>query len=777
MKNALITGCLMLATFSGYSQSKQNNEQQFVTIENMNGPTLGYSPTSGVAILKVKGLYFKDLNRNGKLDLYEDWRLPVDERIADLVSRMSIEQIAGLMLYSPHQSLPATPLGSGLTEGTYNGKNFEKGNVNSWNLTDQQKIFLRANDLRHILMTHVDSPASAARWNNEMQAFTESLGLGIPCNTSSDPRHAATGTSEFNSGNGGAISLWPDGLGLAATFDPAVVKQFGEIAAREYRAMGITTALSPQIDLGTEPRWFRIFMTFGESPKLTTDMARAYVDGLQTSEGKSEIKDGWGYHSVNTMSKHWPGGGTVEGGRDAHWAFGKYAVYPGNNFETHLKPFIEGAFRLSGKTGTTSAIMPYYTISYNQAKDGTNYANNFSKYIITDLLREKYGYDGVVCTDWLVTKDEGKRPGDFDGKPWGVEASTVVERHYIALMAGVDQFGGNHEKAPLIAAYQIGVKEHGKKFMRKRMEQSATRLLRNIFRVGLFENPYLDPLESERIVGNSEFMQAGYDAQLKSIVMLKNKNHILPLKEKKTVYIPQNYIPAVKDWYHNWSTAKMEHAMNMDLVKKYYNVTENPADADFAIVFVNSPYHNTDGGGYDFTDREQGGNGYMPITLQYEAYTATTARERSMAAGDPVSDPQINDRSYKGKSVTASNSTDLQTILTTKKQMRDRPVVVIVNVFRPLVFKEFEPYVDAILLRFNINEQPALDVVSGRYEPTGLLPLQMPANMETVEKQNEDVPFDMECHKDSEGNVYDFAFGLNWKGVIKDARTEKYTHQ
>lgn len=290
-----------------------------------------------------------------------------------------------------------------------------------------------------------------------MQAFTESLGLGIPCNTSSDPRHAATGNSEFNSGNGGAISLWPDGLGLAATFDPAVVKRFGEIAAREYRAMGITTALSPQIDLGTEPRWFRIFMTFGESPELTTDMARAYVDGLQTSEGKSEIKDGWGYHSVNTMSKHWPGGGTVEGGRDAHWAFGKYAVYPGSNFETHLKPFTEGAFRLSGKTGTTSAIMPYYTISYNQAKDGTNYANNFSKYIITDLLREKQGYDGVVCTDWLVTKDEGKRPGDFDGKPWGVEVNTVAERHYIALMAGVDQFGGNYEKAPLIAAYQIHV--------------------------------------------------------------------------------------------------------------------------------------------------------------------------------------------------------------------------------------------------------------------------------------------------------------------------------
>lgn len=766
-------GALMLVAFSGCEQPSQN-DKQFVTVENINGPTLGYSLHSGVTILEVDELKFKDLNRNGQVDPYEDWRLSVDERARDLASRMSVEQIAGLMLYSPHQSVPATPMGTPLTEGTYNGKNLEESDAQSWYLTDQQKRFLQENNLRHILITSVNGPVSAARWNNEMQAFTEGLELGIPCNTSSDPRHAATGNSEFNAGSGGAISLWPDGLGLAATFDPVVVKQFAEIAALEYRAMGITTALSPQIDLGTEPRWFRIFMTFGESPELTTDMARAYIDGFQTSEGTAEIKDGWGYHSVNAMSKHWPGGGTVEGGRDAHWAFGKYAVYPGKNFDTHLKPFLEGAFRLDGKTGATSAIMPYYTISYNQAKDGTNAGNNFSKYIVSDLLREKYGYDGVVCTDWMVTIDEGARPGDFHGKPWGVEDKTEAERHYIALMIGVDQFGGNSSAIPLLAAYRMGVEEKGEEFMRKRMEQSAVRLLRNIFRVGLFENPYLDPQESEKIVGNPKFMRAGYDAQLKSIVMLKNKNQVLPVQEKKTVYIPKNYIPASRDWYHTWSEAKLEYTVNMDFVKNYYNVTENPSEADFAIVFVNSPYLNNDGGGYDFADREEGGNGYVPISLQYGPYTATVARTHSIAAGDPLSDPAIKDRSYQGKTVTVSNTTDLHTILTTKKQMGSKPVVVIVNVFRPMVFSEFEPYADAILLRFNINEQPALDVLSGKYEPSGLLPLQMPASMETVERQQEDVPFDMDCHIDSEGNKYDFGFGLNWGGVIKDARTEKY---
>lgn len=772
MKKELILSFTLLAASSSYAQVQTN----YQTIQNPDGATLGYSPASGVKILTVDGLKFKDLNKNGKLDKYEDWRLPIEERAKDLAEKMSVEQIAGLMLYSIHQSIPSAE--TGFTAGTYNGKPFSASGANPWELTDAQKAFLKDDNLRHILITSVQSPEVAAAWNNEMQAFVEGIGLGIPGNNSSDPRHTGqdTGTkAEFNAGAGGKISIWPDGLGLAATFDPTIVQQFGKIAAQEYRALGISTALSPQIDLGTEPRWYRISMTFGESPQLTTDMGRAYIDGFQTSYGQDEIKDGWGYKSVNAMVKHWPGGGAEEGGRDGHWAFGKFAVFPGNNLESHIKPFTEGAFKLSGKTGMASAVMPYYTITYNQAKDGTNLANGFSKYIITDLLREKYGYDGVVCTDWLITGNEGVTPDDFKGKPWGVEDKTEVERHYIALMAGVDQFGGNNVMEPIIEAYQMGVKTHGKKFMRNRFEQSAVRLLKNIFRLGLFENPYLDPQESANVVGNPDFMQAGYNAQLKSIVLLKNKEQILPIREKKTVYIPKNYYPAVKDWWGLWSEPSLEYPVDMELVKRYYNVTENPQEADFSIVFVSSPYSNNDGGGYDISDRQSGGNGYVPISLQYNTYTAVDARENSIAAGDPVIDPTITNRSYKGKSVNVSNAADLSTILTTRSQMGSKPVIVVVNLARPMVFHEFESKADGIIARFGISEQAVLDVVSGKFEPSGLLPLQMPANMSTVEKQLEDVPFDMECHQDSEGNSYDFGFGLNWKGVIKDTRTQKYT--
>jgi len=742
-----------------------------ILVTNPNGPMLGYSSTSGVKILKVDGLPFKDLNKNGKLDKYEDWRLPVDVRAKDLASKMSVDQIAGLMLYSAHQAIPALsgPFGA----GTYNGKKFSDGGIDPAWVTDQQKSFLIKDNLRHVLVTSVQTPEIAARWNNNVQALVEGIGFGIPANNSSDPRHSTNSGVEYTAGAGGKISQWPDQLGLAATFDPAVVRQFGSIAAREYRALGIATALSPQIDLGSEPRWVRINGTFGEDPQLSADMARAYVDGFQTSTGRAEIRDGWGYNSVNAMMKHWPGGGPEEGGRDAHFAYGKFAVYPGNNFDEHLVSFVDGALKLSGKTKMAAAVMPYYTISYNRDKNGENGGNSYSRYLITDLLRTKYHYDGVVCTDWGVTADEGKTPDIFAGKSWGMETKTVAERHYKILMAGVDQFGGNNDAGPVIEAYNMGVKEHGEAFMRARFAQSAVRLLRNIFRTGLFENPYLDVEKSKQTVGNPEFMKAGYDAQLKSIVLLKNHARVLPLQKGKTVYLPKKYTPSVKGFFGPPSKEKWEEAVNADLMKRYFKVTDDPAKADCAIVFVSSP---SGGAGYDADDVKNGGNGYVPITLQYGPYTATDARAHSIAAGDPV-EPGVTNRSYKGKSITAANFNDLKTIKDTKAAMGGKPVIVVITLTKPTIPAEFEKDANAIVATFGVQNQAVLDILTGVAEPSGLLPFQMPANMQTVELQDEDIPHDMICYTDADGHMYDFGFGMNWRGVIRDARTARYVNR
>lgn len=773
MKTQITLASLMLLVATQMEAQKKWSETpkgSFNRIENTGGQTLGYSPNSGVKILTVDGLAFKDLNKNGKLDRYEDWRKPVAERAKDLASQMTLDQIAGLMLYSRHQAVPAQA--GGYFGGTYNGKPFPESGAKAHDLSDQQKAFLTTDNLRHVLMTSVENPTVSALWNNNVQALVESIGVGIPANNSSDPRHGANKDSEYNAGSGGAISQWPEELGLAATFDPAITEQFGTIAAKEYRALGIATALSPQIDLATEPRWNRFVGTFGEDPKLATDMARAYVDGFQSSPKAIAAYEGWGNQSVNAMIKHWPSGGPEEGGRDGHFAYGKFAVYPGNNFETHLKTFLDGAFKLKGGTKKASAVMPYYTISFNQDKKyGENVGNGFSKFIVTDLLRDKYGYDGVVCTDWLITGDEGKTPDVFAGKSWGTEKMTIAERHYKAMMAGVDQFGGNNDIKPVLAAYQMGVKEYGEAFMRNRFEKSAVRLLLNIFRVGLFENAYLDPEETKAIVGKPEYMKAGYDAQLKSIVLIKNQNKTLPIAQGKTVYIPKRTTPPGVNFFGMPTPEKTEYPVNLDLIKKYYTVTDDPAKADFAIVFIKSPVSN----GYSRADREAGGNGYVPISLQLKDYTATEARAQSMAAGDPVIDPTITNRSYLNKTSKSNSYPDLNAILDTKKAMNGKPVLVAVTVSNPMVFGEFEKEVDAIVGEFGVQMEALLDIVSGKTEPSGLLPLQMPIDMTTVEKQFEDVPHDMIPYRDSNGNVYDFGFGLNWKGTIKDARTEKYS--
>jgi beta-glucosidase len=739
-------------------------------VQNEGGQILGYSSASGIKLITKDGFAFKDLNRNGQLDVYEDWRQPFDARAKDLASKMTIEQIAGLMLYSGHQAVPAGYQGFG-PPPTYGSKPYQESGAKPSDLTDQQKKFLTDDNLRHVLITTVESPAVAASWNNNMQALVEGIGLGIPANTSTDPRHNAQITAEFNAGSGGKISLWPESLGMAATFDPGLVRRFGEIASREYRALGIATALSPQIDLATEPRWNRFPGTFGEDPQLAADMARAYVDGFQTSSGKDEIKDGWGFSSVNAMVKHWPGGGSGEAGRDAHFAYGKYAVYPGKGFELHLIPFVKGAFALEGKTRMAAAVMPYYTISFDQDKTyGENVGNGYSKYMITDLLRKKYKYDGVVCTDWLVTGDPGKNVEEFRGKSWGMETKSVAERHYKVLMAGVDQFGGNNESGPVLEAYQMGVKEHGESFMRKRFEQSAVRLLLNIFRTGLFENPYLDPALSASTVGNTSFMREGYEAQVKSVVMLKNSKNVLPLKKQVTVYMPKVKTPSVKNWFGVSSPEKTDYPFPPEMLKKYFQFTDDPAEADVALVFVKGPMANP---GYDGEDIKKGGNGYIPISLQYGDYTADKARDKSMAAGDPA-EPGLNNRSYKGKTISTANNNDLQVILDTKKAMNGKPVVVAMSLTNPAVVSEFEKEVDAILVGFGVQSQAFLDLISGLAEPSALLPFQMPASMEEVELQKEDLPRDMKSHVDASGNKYDFGFGLNWKGKINDARVKKY---
>ena len=742
-------------------------KEGYVLVTQSRGADLGYCPESGISLLERDGFVFKDLNRNGELDVYEDWRRPLGERAENLAALLSIDEIAGLMLYSEHQAVPTDS--AGYWSSTYNGVSLSRSGLPHSAISDKQKKFLSEDNLRAVLLVRAESPRIAAEWNNNLQAFCEGIGHGIPVNISSDPRHEAEAFAEFNAGSGGKISQWPCQLGLAATFDPELVREFGRVASSEYRALGIATALSPQADLGTEPRWFRFYGTFGEDPVLARDMVKAYVDGFQTSDGKDRIEGAWGYESVNCMTKHWPGGGSGEGGRDAHYCFGKYSVYPGNDLEEQLVPFLGGAFALNGGTDCTSAIMPYYTISYNIDPSGRNVGNSYSSYIVNDLLREKYGYDGVVCTDWAITHDYQKVE-DATGKCWGYENATEAERHFAVLEAGVDQFGGNNEKQPVLDAYRLWVDKYGEASAQERFRKSARRLLMNMFRTGLFDNPYVDPARTESLVGCPEYMAKGFNAQLRSVVMLKNRNAALPQSRRAKVWFPMIHKRPSKGFFGNANGSDTwEYPMDTALVARYFDLAATPEEADFAFVYANEPQG---GHGYDVADRDAGGNGYVPISLQYMDYTATSARQESIAGGDPL-EPSSN-RSYRGKTVTTSNIGDMEAVMEARRVMGDKPVIVAVSVLRPFVPAEIEPYADGLLVAINVQHQAVLEIVSGAFEPQGLLPMQLPASMDTVEKQCEDRPHDMECYRDSEGNVYDFAFGMNWSGVISDDRVKRY---
>lgn len=738
-------------------------------ITNENGPTLTYSTISGLKIIEKDGKFFKDNDRTGELKPFEDWQLTPIKRADDLAQRLSIKDIVGLMLFTAHLAIPSV----GDRGQLYDGKAFEQSTHKPSDLSDTQIDYVKNLRIRHTLLTQVSSPADAATWNNNMQLLAEESPWAIPVVNSTDPRHGYNSNAEFNEGSGGKISQWPEPIGISATFDPAVAKKFGEVASTEDRALGISMYLGPQVDLDTEPRWMRFNGTFGESAHLSADIASALVEGLQDSDHTGQ----WGANSVSAMSKHWPGGGAIEGGRDAHFEYGKYSVYPGHNQSYQTKPFEAIIDPKTPSVQRTAGIMPYYSISYNFDPAHENVGNAYDHYLITDLLRGHFGYDEVVATDWCITANEPTDVLDIlsGDQCWGVEDGyTVAQRHARLIMAGVDQFGGNRDPKPVLEAFDIISKLMGKPWAEQRFRLSAKRILKNIFQLGLFEDAYTDPEAAEKVAGAPEYVEAGLDAQSKSAVLLKNADHVLPLQKTTKVYIPKRHYPEQVGWYLAKIPAHDDYSLNLKAIDGQFELVDTPEQADVALLRIKSPerafikYN-----GYDPTlAKEPGDNGFLPISLQYRPYTAKMARKVSIA-GDPRPGRTLN-RSYQGKTTDTLNAADLELVEKTRQEMGTKPIIVSIDTTNPFVLAEIEPLADVIMLDFGISHHLLYELLTGAKEPSGLLPFQMPKDMDTVELQGEDTPFDMTPYTDNQGHTYDYGFGMNFDGPIHDWRTAKY---
>ena len=486
-------------------------------------------------IILKEGSKYRDLNRNGKIDIYEDNNFSAEQRAADLLSKMSLEEKVGQMFHPP-----ISLKGGAISEIM----NLASGKGNS-----TESLILNKH-ISHFNLYGSPSPLELSKKLNYLQRVSEKSRLAIPLTISSDPIHEVPRGGGIAAFSLKGFSKWPSQLGFAATRDSQTIKEFAEIAGKEYLAVGIRTALHPMSDLATEPRWARNFGTFGSNANLSSEFTKAYMDGFQ---GKRIDKK-----SVLTMVKHFPGGGPQEDGLDPHLYSGRNQIYPGDNFNYHLKPFEEAI------NNGLKVIMPYYGIPIDQTSE--NIAMAYNKDILTDLLREKLGFNGVICTDW----------GIISGRHWGVDNLSIKERYKKSIDAGVDQYGG--ESSPKYILDLVKDNE----ITEERINFSVKKILINKFELGLFDEPFVDEQSVIKKVGIEPYINKGILAQKKSVVLLKNdKNdnkNVLPLSKGVKVF---------------------SDGFDKNILKNYCEIIDNPKDSDFILVQLRTVFNGNQPSGID----------------------------------------------------------------------------------------------------------------------------------------------------------------------------------
>lgn len=605
-------------------------------------------------MLSIDGHEFRDLNKNGKLDAYEDYRVNIEDRITNLIGQMSLEEKAGTMFIT----MAAMNSNGDLSET----KSFL--NPISYVVEGNSEMVLGKN-MNHLNTLQSTSPEAMVVWHNNIQKLAERTRLGIPITLATDPRHGvpnAPGASIYSP----FFSSWPSTLGLAATRDSNLVRAFGDIARQEYKALGFRLTLSPMADLATEPRWGRINGTFGEDAELAATMTKAYILGFQG--------DTINENTVECMVKHFSGGGPQEDGRDAHFPPGHQA-YKGGNFNYHLIPFVKGAFAAGA-----AQVMPYYGIPMGQTTENVGFGYN--KDIITGLLRNTYKFEGIVCTDWGLVTDA--KVFGYTLKPaaaHGVENLSAKQRIEKIINAGCDMFGGEALPNLVIELVKEG------KISEKRIDSSMRRILKEKFRLGLFDHAYLDPA-GVKVINNAGFAAKGIEAQQKSLVLLKNDANILPLKATAKIFL---------------------EGFNKEETKGYTNLVNDAASADVIVLKIGTPDN-------------AGPEKYILQKLFNHGSLAFSDKEEARLL----------------------------------KIIQSKPTITVINLQRPAVIPGINKYSKALIADFSSQDNVIIDLIMGKFKPTGKLPFELPSSMEEVLKQKEDMPYD------TKNPLYKFGAGIGY---------------
>jgi beta-glucosidase len=564
------------------------------------------------------------------------------------------------------------------------------------------------------------TPYEAAQYMNAMQELAASARLGIPALFKSNARnHYAHDAKAGISVSAGSFSEWPKEAGLAATRDMDLIAEFAQIMAQEWTAIGLRSMYGYMADLATEPRWNRVHETFTEDADLAAHIMTVLVKNLQGEKLNEK--------SVALTMKHFPGGGPQEGGGDPHYAFGKNQAYPSNNFKYHMKPFVAAI------DAGVSSIMPYYGIPIGQKYLPNDVGMAFSKGIVIELLRNKLGFKGYVNSDTGIIGD----------RAWGLEDKSVDEQIVIAIESGTDVLSGfdkNKQIFDLIAS---------KKISEDRVNLSVTRLLTEQFRLGLFENPYVDPNRASYIVGNRAFQKKAELVQRKSIVLLQRKEGLLPMPKPNTVRenSPAGFVrpeittvaPSDRD-----SITLYTMGMNSEVVgdKRWFGFTVVSGDYD---------------------PKKEEIRPTVPTDTDYVIVRVVVSNEgarRDLRFGG--SNPEELDMLSFSEMATAKSwkiTPSLEDIQAVMKELGADKTILSIRFRQPFVLDKESGLRDAgaILATFGVSDAAVMDILTGNFKPSGKLPFSLAKNAKAIVEQAPDAP-----GYDKADTLFPFGHGLSY---------------
>ena len=739
--------------------------ENFKLFKNPNGPDI---TTVARPIIEADGLYFKDIDGTGTVSAVNDWRLPSAERAAAYVKQLTLDEKIGQLFISDWRMGPKYPSArlKGHVAVADESGCVDEAEVNQKTIFGEQKLpgtstLIKEWWARHTILRENAQPDDLADYLNQMQAIAEECERFVPVQAASNSRNE-NGEIVFGMNDaGGVFPTWPGTLGIAAAVKGSgieVADKWAEATRQSWEISNLRKGYMYMVDCMSDPRWQRSYGTFGEDPALICEIAEHIIPRIQGSE-EGVTKDG-----VAVTMKHFPGGGPRENGFDPHYAAGQWNVYatPGSLQQYHMPGF------KSAVAKNASSIMPYYSkpaaakSSVQQDCEGKDirfdpYGFAYNRYFIHDILRGQMGFKGYINSD----------TGIVHNMCWGVEALDTAERIGFAINnSGVDVISGLYDNEGAKEAYaratngyyethQLpeGITPDMVTLNDEVIDRAVTRTLTEMFELGMFENTYRCAKKAKEVIANSQYWADAELAHRQSVVLLKNDG-TLPLNAAgKKVY--------VEAFKKDAKQGELATAALREMVAQDATLVEDYNEADIAILFVN------------------------PSSGDY--FTATAGYlELDICEGKEV--PNVDDFCRPMK------ETHLETTLTGVGKIAQIAAAVhanggkvISNINFPLAWLvgNVERNADVLLAGFETYPAATLDVIFGRYNPRGRLPITLPkgdevlaVNAEGVCISPNDVPgYDKDqympndlkdengkayAYRDANGSYYELNFGLSY---------------